>query len=142
MGENMSSDSHQEISAGLFVGWPLGAPDAEGRLAFARGGDALQEALWNLLLTTPGERFMRPGFGAGLRQWIGQPNTETTRALIASSVTAAIAKWEQRAAVSGVTVTTAPDDPASVIVAVSYTQAGAVADAPQTLTLSLALGSV
>jgi len=82
------------MSASLFVGWPLDAPDPAGRLTYAQGAQCLREALWNVLMTNPGERVMRPSFGAGLNQWIGQPNTESTRRLIASSITAAVAKWE------------------------------------------------
>jgi phage baseplate assembly protein W len=138
----MSSNPGQEINAGLFVGWPLGAPGEHGRLNFSTGAQALREALWNLLMTSPGERPMRPSFGAGLRRWIGQPNTETTRALISSSIAAAIGKWEKRAVVSSVTVAPAPNDPTSAIVTVAYTQAGTPGAPPQTLTLALALGSI
>ena len=130
------------MSAGLFVGWPLGAPDAGGRLAFSGGDDALREALWHLLMTSPGERPMRPAFGAGLRQWIGQPNTETTRAMMSSTIAAAIARWEQRATVLGVTVAAAPDDPSRVTIAIAYVRAGAPAGPQQILTLALALGSL
>ena len=137
----MSSNSGQEINAGLFVGWPLGAPGDDGRLDFSVGAQALREALWNLLMTSPGERPMRPGFGAGLRQWIGRPNTETTRAMIASSIAVAIGKWEQRAVVSAVTVAPAPSDPTSVVITVAYAQAGAAGAPAQVLTLALALGS-
>ena len=51
------------MSPSLFTGWPLDAPDAFGRLAFAEDGLCLREALWNLLMTSPGERLMRPAFG-------------------------------------------------------------------------------
>jgi phage baseplate assembly protein W len=137
----MSADPGKEMNAGLFVGWPLGAPGDDGRLDFSTGAQALREALWNLLMTSPGERPLRPAFGAGLRQWIGQPNTETTRALIASSTAVAIGKWEKRAIVTGVTVAPAPNDPASVVITVAYTQAGAPGAPAQVLTLALALGS-
>ena len=79
------------MSASLFVGWPFEAPDSTGRLAYAADTQCLREALWNVLMTTPGERLMRPTFGAGLNQWVGKPNTESTRHLIASSITAAVA---------------------------------------------------
>ena len=75
------------------TGWPLGRPDDSGRFAFARGEDALREALWNLLLTSPGERLMRPEFGGGLRAFLDQPNTESTRQLMAIAVRLAIARF-------------------------------------------------
>jgi hypothetical protein len=138
----MSSNSGQEINAGLFVGWPLGAPGDDGRLDFSLDAQALRESLWTLLMTSPGERPLRPTFGAGVRQWIGQPNTETTRSMIASSIAVAIGKWERRAIVSGVTVAPAPNDPTSVVITVAYVQVGAAGAPAQILTLALALGSV
>src|SRR3954463_3502624 len=108
-------------SSSLFVGWPLSAPDTAGRLAYAADGQCLREALWNVLMTAPGERLMRPAFGAGLNQWIGKPNTESMRQLIASSIAAAVAKWEQRVVLGGVSVAADPADPANVIITVTYT---------------------
>ena len=130
------------MSASLFVGWPFEAPDSTGRLAYAADAQCLREALWNVLMTTPGERLMRPTFGAGLNQWVGKPNTESTRHLIASSITAAVAKWEQRVALSNVTVTTDPTDAASVIVTLSYSARGQPGVAPERLSLTLTLGGV
>ncbi len=128
------------MSASLFVGWPLDAPDPAGRLDYAADAQCLREALWNVLMTDPGERLMRPAFGAGLGRWIGQPNTASTRQLIASSITAAIAKWEQRVAVSGVSVTTDPANAARVLVAVGYTARGLPGAPVQQLSFTLALG--
>ncbi len=128
------------VSASLFVGWPLQGPDQKGRLAYAADAQCLREALWNLLMTSPGERLMRPAFGAGLNQWIGQPNTGSTRQLIASSIAAAIARWEQRVAVSAVSVSPDPDNAARVVVAITYTARGLTAAPPQQLALTLSLG--
>jgi phage baseplate assembly protein W len=130
------------MSASLFVGWPLEAPDATGHLDYAADTQSLREELWNVLMTTPGERLMRPSFGAGLNQWIGQPNTETTRQLIASTITAAIDKWEQRVTLGGVAVTTDTDNAARVVVVVTYTARGMTGAPSQQLSLSLSLGSV
>ena len=124
----------------LFVGWPLEAPDRTGRLAYAEDAQCLREALWNLLMTNPGERLMRPAFGAGLSQWIGHPNTQTTRQLIAAAIGAAIARWESRVAVSGIDVSTDPADPTRVVAPVFYTARGTPAAAPEVLSLSLQLG--
>jgi hypothetical protein len=129
------------MSGSLFVGWPLTAPDPTGHLAYAGDAQCLREALWNLLMTSPGERLMRPGFGAGLNQWIGQPNTESTRQLIASTITTAVGKWEQRVALSGVSVVPDPVDAANVVITLSYTARGLPAAGPQQLTLNLTLGS-
>ena len=93
------------------MGWPLGAPDGSGALNWTSGEDCLREALWNLLLTSPGERLMRPAFGAGLRSFLNQPNTETTRQLIIDAITRAITTWETRVTLLGVTVEADPARP-------------------------------
>lgn len=69
---------------------------SDGRFAWAEGNDSVRDVLWNILLTAPGERVMRPEFGAGLNQFIHQPNNETTRHLIADQALKAIQKWEPR----------------------------------------------
>ncbi len=127
-------------SGSLFVGWPLDVPDSGGSLDFATDSQCLREALWNVLMTNHGERLMRPSFGAGLNQWIGQPNTQSTRTLIASSITTAVGTWEQRVALSDVTVTVDPDDAASVVITLTYAARGSAAAPPAQLTLTLPLG--
>jgi uncharacterized protein len=136
------SASLQKMGASLFVGWPLEAPDPGGCLAYAEDAQCLREALWNLLMTNPGERLMRPSFGVGLNQWIGQPNTESTRQLITSSITAAVARWEQRVALASVDVVPSPADPAGVVVTLTYTARGQRGAPPQQLSLTLTLGGL
>jgi phage baseplate assembly protein W len=128
------------MSGSLLVGWPLDVPDPSGRLSYVDGAQCLREALWNVLMTDPGERLMQPDFGAGLGQWIGQPNTESTRQLIASTITAAVAKWEQRVALSAVNVATDPSDAARVTITLFYSARGMAGAPPEQLTLSLNLG--
>jgi phage baseplate assembly protein W len=83
---------------------------------------------------------MRPAFGAGLNQWVGQPNTETMRTLIASSITTAIGKWEQRVAVSNVSVAADSTDGSRVIITIAYAIRGAAGAPPESLSLALSLG--
>jgi len=86
------------------MSWPLGSVDGFGRMAFSSDDDSVREVMRNILLTRPGERLMRPQFGAGLTDFIHQPNTETTRTLIANVVKKSIAQWETRVLVSSVDV--------------------------------------
>ena len=129
------------MTGSLFVGWPLEVPNPGGRLDYATDSQCLREALWNVLMTNPGERLMRPSFGAGLNQWIGQPNTQATRTMIASSITTAVGTWEQRVALNAVSVTVDPNDAASVAITLTYTARGSAAAPPAQLTLTLPLGS-
>ena len=122
------------------MGWPLGAPDDSGALNWTSGEDCLREALWNLLLTSPGERLMRPSFGAGLRGFLNQPNTETTRQLIIDAITRAVTTWETRVTLVGVTVEADPSDLGSVLIDVSYSDPTSAGGPPSQLSLSLTLG--
>jgi phage baseplate assembly protein W len=128
------------MTGSLFVGWPLDVPDSSGSLDYSTDTQCLREALWNVLMTNPGERLMRPSFGAGLNQWIGQPNTQSTRQLIASSITTAVGTFEQRVALSSVDVAVDPDDAARVLITLKYAARGSVAAPPEQLTLTLTLG--
>ena len=59
-------------------------------------------------MTRPGERLMRPEFGAGLTEFIHQPNNETTRRLIADVAAQAIRRWESRVDLLELSVTSDP----------------------------------
>jgi phage baseplate assembly protein W len=62
-------------------------------------------------MTEPGERLMREDFGCGLRKFLFEPNTVTTRQLIRERVVRAIGRWEPRVKVDDVTVETDPGNP-------------------------------
>lgn len=104
----------------LGSGWatPL-APDASGRLVFADGPAKVRQAIFIILETEPGERVMRPAFGCGLRRFLMQPNSTTTRALVQREVQRALAAWEPRIALEAVAVEPG-DDPSLVLVHVAY----------------------
>jgi hypothetical protein len=78
--------------------------DGEGRPAWRRGNASVREVMLNILLTRPGERLMRPEFGAGIRNFIHHPNNETTRALIADAALRALTRWEPRVTIEEVRV--------------------------------------
>lgn len=84
------------------IGFPLGGPE-DGRFGFSIGDTALRESIWNILMTRPGERLMRPEFGAGLGQFVHQPNSQTTRALMVDTIRTAITRWEPRIVLLGIT---------------------------------------
>jgi len=88
-------------------GQGLGFPPrvgADGRLVWSAGEDNVRESIRLILLTEPGERLLREEFGCGLRQFLFEPNTVTTRALIRDRITQAIGRWEPRVALEAVEV--------------------------------------
>lgn len=103
------------------VAWPLfDGLDAQGRLAWRRGHPALRDCLLHILLTRPGERLMRPGFGAGLRDFVHLPNNETTRALLADAAQRALVRDEPRIAVDEVQALPDARSPSRVQLSVRY----------------------
>lgn len=123
---------------------PLALPlfdglDAQGRLAWRRGHPALRDCLLNILLTRPGERLMRPGFGAGIRDFIHLPNNETTRALLADTVLRALARDEPRILVEEVRALAEARSPSRVNLSVRYRLR--VTGAAERLDLALDLGT-
>lgn len=93
---------------------------ASGTLDWARDAQSVREVLWNILLTSPGERLMRPEFGAGLRDFIHHPDTETTRRLIADVARRAIARWEPRIELISVTASSVAGQPNRVDLNIHY----------------------
>ncbi len=67
-----------------------------GRLVWQEGEASVRDVLTHILLTRPGERLMRPGFGAGLARFLHHPDTLATRSLLADAVRQAVTRWEPR----------------------------------------------
>jgi uncharacterized protein len=94
--------------------------DADGRLAWSAGDENVRESLRVILLTEPGERLMREDFGCGLRQFLFEPNTVTTRTLIQDRIVRAIGRWESRVQIDDVSVDADPADARVINVSIVY----------------------
>ena len=97
---------------------PRVGPD--GRLAWSSGEDNMRESIRVILMTEFGERVMRENFGCGLRQYLFEPNTVTTRQRIQNSISQALAQWEPRVAVDAVAVDPDDADPRRVNINVQF----------------------
>ncbi len=64
--------------------------DAAGRSAQTQAAEHVRDLVEQLLFTSPGERVMRPDFGAGVMALVFEPNSDalsaTTRALVQASL--------------------------------------------------------
>jgi len=122
-----------------FMTFSLDGVNADGRWPAADGEKSIREALWNILATRPGERLMRPEFGVGLERYVHQPNTSTTRELIADRITRAIGRWEPRIDLDGVDVVSDETAPTRARVTIRYRirETGALGE----LALALELGA-
>ena len=93
----------------LGIGWsfPVAAGEA-GDVATSAYEDDVREAIRIILGTNPGERVMRPDFGAGLQALAFEPLTTTTMALAKHRVEEALVVWEPRIDTIAVEVSAEP----------------------------------
>jgi phage baseplate assembly protein W len=109
--EETPEDGTSEASdakAFLGRGWAFPVAVAEGRIAAAEYEEDIRQAIRIILDTDPGERVMRPDFGAGLRALLFEPINTTTIALARHRVEQALVLWEPRIDNIGVDVRPEP----------------------------------
>jgi phage baseplate assembly protein W len=90
-----------------------------GEAALIDGMALIRQAVETILDTEPGERIMLPTFGCGLRRYLMEPNTLTTRTAIADDIAAALQTWEPRIRLTNVAVTPG-EDPSLVWIEIAY----------------------
>jgi len=86
-------------------GWaaPVGV-DGAGEARLAAGPEKVRQSIRLVLGTRRGTRAMRPDFGAGLEDFLFEPISTTTAALIRHRVETALVRWEPRIDVTEVLV--------------------------------------
>jgi phage baseplate assembly protein W len=103
------------------IGWPLlPVPDARGQINYPTLEESVRQSIEVVLRTRPGEQLMRPIFGAGLQNFLNEPNDLTTRRRIYDQITSALAQWEWRILVDRVDVLQVPDSPTQLRVEIAY----------------------
>jgi len=102
------------------LGWPLLPVPENGNLSYPALENSIKQNIRIILLTRPGEQLMRPGFGAGLSQFLHQPNTFETRRQIQNSVFKALSDWEKRIVVIRVEVWDDENTPEAVRIEIVY----------------------
>jgi phage baseplate assembly protein W len=105
----------------LGVGWafpPRLEPD--GRIAEAVYEQDVREAVTIVLGTNPGERVMRPDFGAGLNRFVFEPVNATMLARVQTQVRDSLVTWEPRIDVEQVAVRPQGDPPSTLLIELTY----------------------
>lgn len=80
----------------------------------------IRQAIMIIMGTEPGERIMRPDFGAGLNRFVFEPVNRTTMSLVQTRVYEALVDWEPRIEVKEVTVTTDVNEKNLLLIEMSY----------------------
>lgn len=103
------------------ITWPLfPQPDEDGQLNFPRLAESIRQNLQVILSTRRGEQLMRPDYGAGLVDFIGEPDTTTVRRRIYDRVTDGVGRWETRIDVNRVDVDAFPGKTGQLRVEIAY----------------------
>ncbi|MCG5212173.1 GPW/gp25 family protein [Streptosporangium sp. KLBMP 9127] len=106
-----------------FLGWGWSFPAGvrpDGTIAMAAYEEDVHQAIQIILGTNPGERVMRPGFGAGLDSFVFEPVNATTTTRVRTRVHEALVDGEARIDVLDVTVTTGPPEHNRLDIEVHY----------------------
>ena len=105
----------------LGSGWrtPL-AIDRQGSIALSSENDNIQEAIWIILSTAPGERLMHPNFGCAIHRLAFEPNNVSTAGLARFYVEDALRTWEPRILLDEVEVQADVDQPWLLLISVRY----------------------
>jgi phage baseplate assembly protein W len=103
------------------IGWPLlPTPDANGQLSYPTLDQSVRQMIRILLRTRPGEQLRRPTFGAGLENYLNEPNNLTTRRRIRDTIAEALDAWEPRIIVDRLDILEVPDFPSRLRVEIAY----------------------
>ena len=70
--------------------------DPQGGMALTNERNEIQQSIWVILSTSPGQRVMRPTFGCRLQEMIFAPNNSHTAAQVRRYVEEALGMWEPR----------------------------------------------
>ena len=106
-----------------FLGVGLAFPpaaDSQGAAATVAYEEDIRQSIEIILSTSPGERVMRPTFGAGLRDFVFEPIDVSTMQRLQTRVREALIDWEPRINVLSVDVT--QDRPAgnTLLIRIAY----------------------
>jgi len=83
-------------------------------------GDDVEASLRMIIMTAPGERVMRPGFGCEIWDHVFSPVNAATLGQMAHAVRQALARWEPRVEVDSVRVTPQPGPDSVVAIDIEY----------------------
>ena len=92
----------------------------DGRIAYAEGEQAIEQAVEIILGTSPGERVMRPEFGCGIWELVMEANTAQLHGRVQAQVQDALVRWEPRIDVLDVRVEAPPEQKNVLLIRIDY----------------------
>ncbi|MBM7774855.1 phage baseplate assembly protein W [Actinokineospora baliensis] len=107
-----------------FIGRGWGFPmrvGPTGGIGMVERDQEVEEAIWLVLGTAPGERPMRPEFGCGIHDHVFASTDGATAGHIAREVRVALDRWEPRIEVTAVDVDFDPVEAGTLHISIHYT---------------------
>jgi hypothetical protein len=103
--------------------FPFRIDPVSGRGAQAGYAAHVEQMIWQVLMTAPGERVCLPGFGCGLRRLLFAPNSDALQATTQLIIMQNLNRWlGNQITVNKVTVTSGDGaDDATLNVSIAYT---------------------
>jgi len=111
------------MDGGRLYGRGMGFPPRvgeDGRIAWSEGETNIREAIQIILQTEEKERLRLPSFGGGLKRFLFEPNTVSTRFQIEDRITKALQAWEPRIDITSVSVDPDPKDRQAAVATIQY----------------------
>lgn len=110
-------------TGGAFIGrgwhFPVQASPAGG-VAMVEGFAEIDQAIFLILATHPGERPMRPEFGTPLADFVFEPINSRTLGQIAHTVHRSLRRWEPRITVEEVEAEPHPTEETTILIDIGY----------------------
>jgi len=92
----------------------------QGGMALTTERNEIEQSIWIILSTSPGQRVMRPTFGCRLHELIFAPNNSFTAAQAARYVEEALGMWEPRINVIAVDAHPDSQDTSRLVIEILY----------------------
>lgn len=94
--------------------------DPQGGVSLTNPRNEIQQSIWVILSTSPGQRVMRPSFGCRLQEMVFAPNNSHTAAQVRRYVEEALGMWEPRIDLVQVRVHPDPQEAARLTIEIEY----------------------
>jgi len=105
----------------LGIGWKYPVKFSDQRkIALSYYDEDVQESIWIILSTAPGERLMLPDFGCGIHDYVFAPNNTHTAGMVRFHVQEALTHWEPRIILQEVQVEVDPSNPSVLLIQIEF----------------------
>ncbi len=106
-----------------FVGSGWGFPvevSSSGGVAMSSGPTEIEQSIYLVLATEPGERPMRPEFGTPLSSFVFEPVNGDTVSRLSSVVHESLTRWEPRIEIQDIDVVLDPAEEERITISIDY----------------------